>query len=263
MTMRHLWIFLAICENGGNVTKAAQALGIAQPAASLAPRELEDYYGDDMEADIRNWDAFGVLRVGSSISIGQQLLSSYVSAFMQLHPGTDVQVRIDNSEAIENMILHNSLDLALIEGLIHSPEIAGETYLEDELALVCSPEIDLPDTGPQKQAWLCRQRLLLREPGSGTRDLFDAMTAQAGMELHPSWESTDSAALLNAAIAGLGLAALPLRLVREAISRGQVQLIQVEGLSFRRKFRIIHHRQKFLTPLAKDFIRLCREYGDA
>ena len=45
MTLRHIWIFLAVCDNGYNVTKAAKTLYMAQPAVSAAIRELEEEYG--------------------------------------------------------------------------------------------------------------------------------------------------------------------------------------------------------------------------
>ena len=45
MTLRHMIIFRAVCENGYNSTKAASALHMAQPAVSLAIKEIEQYYG--------------------------------------------------------------------------------------------------------------------------------------------------------------------------------------------------------------------------
>ena len=101
------------------------------PAVSLAIRELEEYYGvvlfdrvgrrlrltaagtrfgeyagcilamfDDMEKGMRNWDAFGLLRVGSSITIGSQFLPYYVNAFYARHPGTEVKVLVGPSDQL-------------------------------------------------------------------------------------------------------------------------------------------------------------------
>ena len=114
MTLRHIKIFLAVCDCDCNTTKAAEELFMTQPAVSLAIKELEQYYGvvlfdrigrrlriseaglhfkeyavpisalfDDMEKGMRNWDAFGVLRVGASITIGAQFLPGYVRAFKE------------------------------------------------------------------------------------------------------------------------------------------------------------------------------------
>ena len=44
MTIRHLKMFAAVCEYGG-VTRAAEALHVAQPVVSTAVSELEKYYG--------------------------------------------------------------------------------------------------------------------------------------------------------------------------------------------------------------------------
>ena len=52
MTLRHFRIFVAVCKQGG-ITKAAESLYLAQPAVSLAVRELEEHY------DVRLFDRIG------------------------------------------------------------------------------------------------------------------------------------------------------------------------------------------------------------
>jgi len=145
MTLRHLKIFIAICDNDFNTTKAAASLHMAQPAVSLALSEIEKYYGvklfdrigrrlsiteagkrfheyasritllfDDMEKGMRDWDTFGKLRVGASIAIGSRFLPEYVSRFYETHPGTDVQVLVAPTDQLEQKLLSNELDFALI-----------------------------------------------------------------------------------------------------------------------------------------------------
>ena len=135
MTLRHIRIFLAVCENGNNTTRAARALYLAQPAVSRAVAELEEYYGvrlfdrigrrlylteagrrmweyavhicglfDDLEKGLRGWDEQGVLRVGASITIGSQFLPGYVDAFRAAHPGVDVRVWVGPSEQLLSLI---------------------------------------------------------------------------------------------------------------------------------------------------------------
>src|SRR5690554_7400796 len=113
MTLRHLKIFVAVCETGG-ATAAGEKLYIAQPSISLAISELEDYYGiklfdriakrlhvteagkhflqyarhivalfEDMEKEVKNFDAIGLIRVGTSITIGNYLLSDYIKQFKE------------------------------------------------------------------------------------------------------------------------------------------------------------------------------------
>lgn len=115
MTLRHMIIFRAVCENGYNSTKAASALHITQPAVSLAIKEIEQYYGvqlfdrigrrlqitsagqhflqyaihisdlfSDMETGFRDWDSKGIIRIGASITIGSQFLPNYVKSFYEI-----------------------------------------------------------------------------------------------------------------------------------------------------------------------------------
>lgn len=290
MTIRHIRIFLAVCESGCNTTRAAQALHMSQPAVSLALRELEQYYGvtlfdrigrrlklteagarfrdygshiarlfDDMEKGMKDWDAFGLIRVGASVTIGAQFLPCYVRAFYTCCPGTSVRALVAPSDQLEQAIADDELDLALIEGVPHGGELVSEAYMEDELAVICPPGAFPPGTKLTQEQFRA-QSFLLRERGSGTRELFERVTESAGFTVQPIWEAMSTTALVNAVISGLGLAVLPHRMVTGPLERGLVEQVTVEGLRFRRQFYIIHHREKYLTAAARAFMDLCRRY---
>ena len=291
MTIRHMVIFRSVCENGYNSTKAAEALHMTQPAVSLAIKELEQYYGvhlfdrigrrlqitdagkhflqyaihisdlfSDMETRMRDWDSKGILRIGASITIGSQFLPGYVKAFTHICPGIDVRVTIEQSEHLEQRILSNELDCALIEGVAHDSNIVSESYMKDHLSVICGVEKGWPQGKSISVEEFQKQRFLLREKGSGTREVFDRVTAQAGIHVIPVWEAMSTTALVNAVINGLGIAVLPHRMVLPALRQGLIHTVRVEGLSFSRYFQIIHHKDKFLTISAKRFIALCKDY---
>lgn len=291
MTIRHMIIFRTVCETGYNSTKAAEVLHMTQPAVSFAIKELEQYYGvhlfdrigrrlqitdagqhflqyaihisdlfSDMETGLRDWDSKGVLRIGASITIGSQFLPSYVKAFSELFPGLDVRVTVEQSERLEQKILANELDCALIEGITHDPNIVSEAYMEDHLSVICGTDKGWTQGQVISIEDFQRQRFLLREKGSGTREVFDRVITQAGIHVTPVWEAMSTTALVNAVINGLGIAVLPHRMILPALRQGLICTVKVDGLSFSRNFHIIHHKDKFLTASAKRFIALCKEY---
>lgn len=291
MTLRHMILFRTICESGFNSTRAAEALHITQPAVSLAIKELEQYYGvrlfdrigrrlqitdagkqflqyaihisdlfEDMETGLRDWGAKGILRVGASITIGSQFLPGYVKAYADICPGIDVRAVVEQADRLEKKLLENKLDCALTEGIAHDPNIVSEAYMEDHLSVVCSAEKGWKQGQIIPLAEFKKQRFLLREPGSGTREVFDRAVAQAGIHITPSWESMSTTALIHAVIHGLGVAVLPYRMILPTLNRGLIVTVEVQNLSFRRNFYIIYHKDKFLTEAAKAFLDLCRSH---
>jgi len=291
MTLRHMKIFHTLCENGNNTTRAAEMLHMTQPAISLAIKELEQYYGivlfdrigrrlrlteagqhfleyaihisslfDDMETELRNWDSFGILRVGASITIGSQFLPGYVKTFYEMYPGTEIKVLIAPSDQLEQKILTNELDLALIEGIPHESSITSEEYMEDHLTVICPAGGSFLPGQCLSLEEFRRQKFLLREPGSGTREVFNRVTESVGFSVTPVWEGMSTTALVNAVINGLGIAVLPYRMVTGPLERGLIVEVTVEGLDFRRNFHIIHHKDKYLTKAARAFMELCKNY---
>ena len=289
MTLRHMIIFRTVYESDCNSTKAAERLHMTQPAISLAIKELEQYYGvrlfdrigrrlkitdsgmlflqyaihitdlfEDMETGLRDWDSKGILRVGASITIGSQFLPGYVKAYAEICPGIDVRVVVEQSDSLEHKILTNALDFALIEGIPVDSRIVAETYMHDQLCVLCSPDKGWKQGQTITQEEFKKQRFLLREKGSGTRDVFDQVTARAGLHIVPAWEAMSTSTLINAAVTGLGIAVLPERMIQPALKSGRIITVNVEKLDFRRSFYIIRHKDKFLMPSANKFISLCK-----
>lgn len=289
MTLRHLKIFVAVCELN-NVTKAAEKLYITQPAVSCAIKELEDYYNlklfdriskrlylteagkillgyaahivtlfEEMESNVRDFDKPGKLHIGSSITIGTSFLPGYVRNFKILYPQVEIFVTIDSSDIIEKKILQNELDFALIEGVVHLEGIMSETYMDDELMIISSTDHPFYKNESITLSQFVAEKFLLREKGSGTRELFDNVLASLGYSVIPIWESTSTLALINAVINGHGISVLPYMLVKDMLDAGRISSIRIDGLRFNRKFNIIFHKNKFLTASAKAFIEMCKE----
>lgn len=288
MTIRHIRIFLTVCDCGCNLTKAAEQLYTAQPAVTVAIHELERYYGvnlfdrlgrrlylteageqyreyaqrilalyDDMERGIKNWDALGVLRIGSSITIGSQFMPSYVEAFSKRYPGIDVRVAIGTSEMMEKKLLDNAIDLALVESPVHHEYLEAKPYLEDFLTVIAPAREPFGPGQVLTPEEFKRQRLLLREKGSGTREVFDEVMERLNLYVEPVWEAMSTTALVNGVIHGLGISVVPRRMVSAPLERGMIYSIRVEGAEFKRWFYMVHHRDKMLTKSIKDFMELC------
>lgn len=319
-------IFLAVTENGNNLTRTANQLYMAQPAVTVAIQELEQYYGvnlfdrlgkrlylteagkqfreyvvrilglfDDMEEGMKSWGSRGVLRVGSSITIGSQFMPGYVEEYAKTHPNIDTQVLIGPSDRIEKKILNNELDIALVESPVHGSHLIAEQYMEDYLVIIApgsSKERDLynsfcedqretqrQETSAKRQERpdeiqdespkeiqemtveeFASQRLLLREPGSGTRESIEKVLEPFSIQLKTSWEATSTTALVNAVISGLGISIVPRRMVEAPLRSGQIREIHVQGLEFQRYFYMVYHRDKLLTAPIRDFMELCRNY---
>lgn len=288
MTIRHLKIFVTVCEEG-SITKAGKKLFMAQPTISFAVSELEKHYGtklfdriskrlhltdaggkllpyaqhitsmfDEMEAGAHDWDSSGTLRIGTSITIGNCLLPGLLKAFAERRPGVNVKVQVDNSEKIEQSVLDNRIDLGLIEGAFPSPQLVSETFRDDELVLLCPPGHRWAKQKAVMPDELKGEPFLMRERGNGGREVLEGALLLHGIEIEPAWESISTQAIVRAVANGFGVAVLPLLLVENHLAQDTLITRPIEGISLNQKFTIIHHKNKFITGAMQEFIGLCR-----
>ena len=288
MTLKHMRIFVTVYQEM-NVTRAADLLHMTQPAVSRSIQELENYYGirlferinhrlyrtkgseefyaralhivnsfNDMEMGIKNWDEFGILRVGSSITLGNFFLPDIIETLHKAHPNLQIRATISKGRNIYEAILDDKIDLAVVEGNVSGEYIHKEPIREDRLKLILPPTHPLTRQSQIFMKDLPQYPLLMRESGSVGRVLLDRTFAMHGLSFIPTWESASTQALVHGVSRGLGIAILPEQLVEADIRAGNVVSLPVADEAFIRKNYLIWHKQKYLTKTAQEFIHLCR-----
>ena len=291
MTIRHMKIFLEVYRLE-NITQAAKNLHMTQPAVTRTIQEIEQHYGvrlfdrmnrrlfvteagrqfyaqalhivesfDRMEKGLLNGDAFGVLRVGASISLGNFFLPDLVSAFCRERPDMKVKVMISNAGNLQRGLLNNELDLALIEGGISEPELETRAFSEDRLVLIVPVGHELAVKEKVFVRDLKEYDLLAREKGSVGRTLVDHVFAVRGMTPEPLWESASTQAIIKGVQKGIGVAVLPEMLVEREISEGRVCKRKIDDEGFERVHYVVWHRNKFLTDGGRRFMDMAVEKG--
>lgn len=282
MTRKHFTIFVEVCRFL-NFSQAAEALNTTQPAVSLAVKELESHYGvalfermnrrvyltpageallataqDVLRGFQEAEETLGqgrplALRVGANVSFGEAGLAQVLGRFRQEHPQVRLRALVANSDKIQSLLAENQLDVGIVDGLGVSERLRAQPLYQEDLVLAAAPgRFPAPATVEE----LAALPLLLREPGSGLRSSVDRAFSQQGLAPQPLLESTSTAALAQAAKAGLGVAILP-----EALAQREsgLQVGTVPEVRFFRQFACALHRQKAPSPALEAFLALLRD----
>lgn len=271
-----------------NMTAAAESLYISQSAISQAISELEKYYdvrlferlsrklyltgagekllsyarhmirmNADIEKDMKALHQNGTIRLGASVTVGATVLPPLVTAFMKTHSETNIEVFEDNTEQIEKRLLSDQTDIGLVEGEITSPDILRIPFMDDELVLICGARHRFAELTVVEPHALAKENFIIREKGSGTRKTFEDIMTEHHISWKVSWTCNNVDTIKAAVIAGLGVSVLSKRAVTKEAAAGELLIKALKGMRFRRKFKIIYHKNKYLTIPMRDFITLC------
>lgn len=287
MTFRHLRIFVTVCDTL-NMTAAAEILFMSQPAVSQAISELEKHYGvrlferlskklyltragekllgygrhiirmsGDAEKALRMLNNQGFIRIGASVTVGAHVLPKFVCRFRKSNPEINVEVIEENTAQIERFLLMDEIDLALVEGETTSADLIQRPFMEDELVLICGSRhrfAPLSEVDPQE---LEKEAFIIREKGSGTRKTFEAVMAAGKIPWKASWTCNNADTIKMAVAEGLGVSVISKRSVENEAAAGLLLVKKIAGLHFHRQFKLIYHKDKYLTEPMKQFIEQC------
>ena len=287
MTVRHLKTFIAVCEAGG-ITKAASALYVAQPAVSQTIAEIEKYYNvilfdrignrlvltdsgkrllakaketvasfDDFEHLARESETNTDLRIGASLTIGRLYVPQMVAAIDRELPQIRLSIIIQQTSMIEGLLMNGRLDFAFVEGSIRSNHLITQAVFQDRLTAVSSCEFAVPKQITLEE--LTKYPLLLREPGSASRDLLNATFSVNNLTARPTIESASNQALISCAAAGNGIAVLPQNLIKECVEQGKLKTITITDCDFDRDYLLAYHKNKRFYSLQERALSICRE----
>ena len=197
-----------------------------------------------------NWHS--VIRVPFVFLLATLLIAEY----MQQHPEAPVQLHVANTDAVVDCLLRFECDLGLIEGESRHPDLLVEPWLEDELVVFASPASSLLQ-GEVTLERLAQAQWILREQGSGTREIVDYLLLSHLPHFQLGMELGNSEAIKHAVRHGLGISCLSRRVVAEQLEVGSLVELTIPLPRLTRTLWRIHHRQKHISKALQRFLHYC------
>lgn len=274
MTIRHLKIFIQVADTG-KMSAAAKNLYMTQPSVSQAIRELEEHYQvllferfgkklyiteagrqlysyakpvvsqfDVLEEQMSSDRRRARFRIGATISVGGSILSPVVRDFRSIFPQVDIYSYIGNTQDVENRLLNAELDVGIVEGFLKNPDLVTVPLLEDPLVLACSSQHPLAAKKVLHIEDLQEQEFVIREAGSGTRELLERFLLSHNIQISITFEAHTPDAIKNALRYNRCLTLISGRLLENELSTGEFTAFASESLEWNRSFRIAYHKYK-------------------
>ena len=251
MLIGQLEAFVEVVRRG-TVSRAAAALGVTQPALTARLHGLERELGQPLFArsgrGVRLTDAgrafqphaeralravasgreavedlaagrAGKLVIGATGSVSSYVLPRVLTRFREDHPRVELTVRTGHSEQVLEMLLGETVELAIVREL-HHPDVVVTPLYDDELTLVTHPSHSFAGRGGATLAEVVAEGLVVFDRASSYYELTRALFARAGVPSRTVMELDNFEAAKKMLEEGLGVALLPTVAIRRELEQG-------------------------------------------
>ncbi|WP_431858179.1 LysR family transcriptional regulator [Azospirillum sp.] len=289
MTLEQLRIFVAVAERE-HIRRAAEALHLTQSAVSAAIRAVEERHGVTLfhrvgrrielteagrlfhgeaaavlaraRAAERLLEDLGTLVRGTLPLAASQTVSNYwlpprLVRFRAEHPGIATVLHAGNTAEVVGRVLDGSVDLGIVEGEIDAPALTGRAVAHDRMVIVVAPGHPWARMPPADAAALAEGDWVLREPGSGTRSVFEAALRRHGVEIPAArvvLELPSNEAVRSAVAAGGGATAISEHVVEALVASDRLATVAFELPP--RRFVALRHKERQLGAAARAFLEM-------
>jgi DNA-binding transcriptional LysR family regulator len=283
----HLLRLFATVARTGSFSRAAEVLRISQPAISKGVRDFELQVGcrlldrtskgvrptregqalvrhaealfaaeraaEDELLALRNLDS-GSLRVGASTTIATYLISDYLGTFHKAHPGIDLHLVSANTRDIADLMIAHEIEIALVEGPVEDENLVSEAWRTDVMSLIVGPQHPFASSSePIAPAALRDELLIVREPGSGSREVVAQALAAQRIEPARTLEIGSTEAIKQAVAAGIGVAIVSAMAIVDQVKLGRLKVIPLRGMHIERTLWQLKSPGRIDIPAASAF----------
>jgi len=278
----------------GSFSSAAEFLGITQPAVSQHIKALEGSYGVQLiakrknrpvptregmllyhhaekieaayrsiERDMRNASAaVRTYDIGATLTVGEYILPHLLTEHRRLHAETRIRLAIQNTNHIVERLLRSQIVLGLVEGPVEAAGVEVRSFGRDELVVVAAPTHPLVAKARRHGVAitdLLASELIIREPGSGTRVVFERYLVGRGIDarlLQPYMEIESINTIKFLVRSALGVSVISSLAVKEEIREGSLVRVPLAGPPIERELRFVWGESADAL-FVRDFMEFC------
>ena len=284
--------FLAVCRHL-NYTRAAEELNITQPAVTQHIQYLQAHYGarlfdyrdkrltltpegealrraavtmlhDErkLQRDLADMRAGRQsIRFGATLTIGEYALPRPLATYMKRHPEVDVHLLVDNTETLLSKLSDGSLDFAIVEGYFRKAEYDYLLWSMEPYVCVCAGNSALP-RGPLRLENMLEENLILRSPGSGSREVLLRVLEERNFQLSDFRhivEISDLHVIKELVKAGCGITFLYRRAVERELEAGTLRLVPLADFDVAHEFTFLWRKNSVFEAQFREIFDALRE----
>ncbi|MBK9400420.1 MAG: LysR family transcriptional regulator [Bacteroidetes bacterium] len=283
-TLNQLQIFLKIVQTQ-SVTKASEELHLTQPAVSIQLKNFQNQFdipltevvgrkiyitdfGREIAESAENilnqvyainfktmafkGQLTGRLKI-SIVSTGKYVMPYFLSDFLLLHSGVELQLDVTNKTKVIESLDSNEVDFALVSILPAHLNIEKLDLLQNKLYLVGNSKSKLKHGMKEKEIFE-ELPLIFREKGSGTRQTMEKYIERRNLSVLKKMELTSNEAVKQALLAGLGYSIMPLIGIRNELENNELTIIPMKGLPIKTTWSLIWLKGKKHSPVSQSFL---------
>ena len=198
------------------------------------------------------------IKLGASATIGTYLLDNFISKAIDLK---DVEIKyfVDNTLKIEEKILKGILDIAVVEGSIHSSKINVSPFFEDELVLISSKKDNFFKNKKIEMINLNGINFVSREDGSGTKETLDSIFFNKNISVKNIATVNSIEAIKNLVISNIGYSIVPKISILKEYRTGLLEYYEIEDLKILRNFKLISLKNKVINTQLNSVLELLKK----
>lgn len=289
----HLLRMFAAVVRTGSFSRATELLNISQPAISKGVRDFELQVGcrllnrspkgvvptTEGLALAKHAEALfaveraaeeelsalrglhnGSLRIGASTTIATYMIARYLGAFHRAYPGIDLHLVSANTRDIAEQMAAQDIDIGLVEGPVEERGIVAEPWRTDVMVLIVAPDHAFAASKePIDPKQLNNEVLILREPGSGSREIVTQALAGHGIEPLRTLEIGSTAAIKQVVAASLGVAIVSTVSVKDQVQLGHLKIVAMRDVRFERTLWRLKVPGRIAMPAARVFEKMLND----
>lgn len=288
-SLHQLQVFLRVVQTQ-SITKAAAELLLTQPAVSIQIKNLQDQFeiplievvgrkvfitefGKEIatsaekilevvseihsKAAAYKGQMVGKLKI-TSVSTGKYVMPFFLSDFLKKNNDIELVMDVTNRDKVIESLMNNEIDFALVSVLPEKLQVEKIDLLENNINLIGSRHVK-HEEGILDKSIFNKIPLIFREQGSGTRNIMEKFLKQNNITAIKKMELTSNEAVKQAVIADLGYSIMPIIGIRNELSRGDVQIIKVQGFPIKSNWSLIWLKNKKISPVAAAYINFLQK----